>query len=168
LAPFERDNLGCFKPFSGVLQRTVEGAVRRILAEHRGLRDGLLLERTSVMKQDNLSVSTLEAVADHERELANRLAEAERQAERLVAEARAAAANGQGENDKRVEEEVAALRREKEDVCERELKASQEASERRLAQLRSSAQERCETIVREVVALVLPDEKTPAGPKEAG
>ncbi len=119
------------------------------------------------MKQDNLSVSALEAVADCERELTARLAEAERQAEEIVKEAHMDATKAQREDEERLDVEAASLRREKEGLCEQELEAARGLSEEKLARLRSSAQEQSDAIVREVVALVLPGGGSMGDPKEA-
>lgn len=102
------------------------------------------------------SASLLESVAMHEESLMSRVQEAEEQAQRILDEARAAAAARGQEEHARVEAEIARMRREAAEARDIEQRAIQQAGENKVAEIRSSATARLERATQEILQQVLP------------
>lgn len=100
--------------------------------------------------------SALSAIAQHERGLLAKRDQTEREAERIVAEARTDARRIIDREGERLANDAAAIRREGDAARERERLEQQRQAEERLAQLRADAQTRAPAVVGAVVSLVVP------------
>lgn len=100
--------------------------------------------------------SALSAIARHERELLAKREETEREAERIVAEARTEARRIIDSEGERLANDAAAIRREGDAARERERLEQERQADERLARLRADAQTRAQAVVGAVVSLILP------------
>lgn len=100
--------------------------------------------------------SALSAIARHERELLAKREQTEREAERLVAEARTEARRIIDSEGERLANDAAAIRREGDAARERERLEHQRQAEQELTRLRAEAQTRAQAVVAAVTSLVLP------------
>jgi vacuolar-type H+-ATPase subunit H len=100
--------------------------------------------------------SALSTIAHHERELLARSKQGDRDAERIVAEARLEARRIAEAEAERLSSEIVAIRKEGEAVRDRERLDQQHQAEQRLIQLRADAKTRANAVAGAVISLVLP------------
>lgn len=100
--------------------------------------------------------SVLSAIARHERDLLTRTSEIEREAERIVAQARAETSRLIEAEEHSLSAEVSRIRKTAEEARESERIRQQKEAGKRLEQLRADAQQRAHDAVRAVVRLILP------------
>lgn len=98
----------------------------------------------------------MSAIAQHERELLAKREQVDRDADRLIAEARAEARRIAEQEAERLAADVVAMRKEAEEVLHREQLEQKQQAEQRLNDLRTEAQTRADAVVAAVISLVLP------------
>lgn len=102
------------------------------------------------------SATGLEAIALHEQELLNKIADADSEAERIVAQARSDAESLGGDKARELDEAVARLRSAAAHEREGDRQAILAEAEKRIEQVRESAASSVPAAVDELVALVVP------------
>jgi vacuolar-type H+-ATPase subunit H len=115
-----------------------------------------LTKRNIVAESNHNSATGLQAIALHEQELINSIDEAGREAERIVAQARADADALSAQKQRELDEEAARLRRVAAEERERERQIVVAEAEKRIVQVREAAASKVPSAVEELVALVVP------------
>jgi vacuolar-type H+-ATPase subunit E/Vma4 len=100
--------------------------------------------------------SILETVARHEQALVAQREAAEREAEAIIADARAQASRMREERRRQLESDIAELRRKAEAAREEWREAQRQAAQDELERRRVEAQRRAPQVIQEVMAMVLP------------
>lgn len=110
------------------------------------------------------AVSLLESVAQHETELMAQVGEAEAQARALVDEAQAQAVALLQQEQARLDEDLAALRRQARDARAEEQQQIAQRAEQRVLEIRSQAAEHREAVKREILARLIPAKQGEVAP----
>lgn len=105
---------------------------------------------------NNASQSILPAVAKQERELLARICASEEEARNIIEKARSDARAYRQEREAKLADEVAGIRREAEDVRQREFQTTVNAAEERLVAVRESSLRRVPEMASEAQALFVP------------
>ncbi|MFP6582597.1 MAG: V-type ATPase subunit subunit G family protein [Candidatus Hydrogenedentota bacterium] len=104
----------------------------------------------------NTSKSIVASVASHEQELLAKLEASTEEAREIVDQARANARTSQQNSESKLNDDMAEIRCEKDEVREAQLQATVSAAEERLADVRTNAASQVDAIAQEVLSLFIP------------
>ena len=104
----------------------------------------------------NNSASIVTSVARHERELLGKIEVSHQDARDIVDLARSDAQKHLQDEEARLTDETAALRRERDEIRQKGFDATVEAAEERLVSVREEAAQKVEGLAKEVLAMFIP------------
>lgn len=107
-------------------------------------------------RTQNTSKSIVSSVASHEQELLAKLETSTEEAREIVDQARANARTSQQDAESKLNDDMAAIRRQKDAAREAKLQATVSATEERLADVRTNAASQVDATAQEVLSLFLP------------